>query len=86
MDVTERLPSAEEVLRLLGLRQQSRGSDLLSELLIFGAGVLVGAGIATLLTPVPGSEVRGEISRLLEEVRGKPSAERTGDGQQRGDS
>jgi hypothetical protein len=55
----------DDVLGLMGLESKhSTGAYLASTLGTFGVGLLVGAGIALLLAPKPGSELR-------EDIRGK---------------
>jgi hypothetical protein len=56
--------SREEMIHQLGLDRQYNGLDLLLPALgIFGAGVLVGAGLGLLLAPKSGEELRGDIRR-----------------------
>jgi len=55
----------DDLLGLMGLETKtSTGSYLAGTLGTFGVGLLVGAGIALLLAPKPGSELR-------EDIRGK---------------
>jgi gas vesicle protein len=55
----------DDVLGLVGLESKhSTGAYLAGTLGTFGVGLLVGAGIALLLAPKPGSELR-------EDIRGK---------------
>jgi len=69
-DLTRNLPSAEELLRAIGLqRSRSNGGDLLGGVAVFGAGMLVGAGLALLFAPTSGAEVREQLGSKLEEVR-----------------
>jgi len=69
-DLTRNLPSAEELLRAVGLqRTRSNGGDLLGGVAVFGAGMLVGAGLALLFAPTSGAEVREQLGSKLEEVR-----------------
>lgn len=70
MDLGRNLPSADELLRAIGLqRSRSNGGDLLSGVAMFGAGILVGAGLALLFAPSSGAEVREQIGSRLGEVR-----------------
>jgi hypothetical protein len=71
----------DHVLHTLGLRRmnESHLSDtILPALAIFGAGLLVGAGIALMTTPKSGRELRDDLSRrageLGERVRSKMPA------------
>jgi hypothetical protein len=52
----------DDVLGLLGLSPARSTSGQLAEALgIFGVGLLVGAGVALLLAPKPGQELRDEL-------------------------
>jgi hypothetical protein len=52
----------DDVLGLLGLSTKPSASGHLAEVLgIFGVGLLVGAGVALLLAPKPGQELRDEL-------------------------
>ena len=56
----------EDVLGLIGLEsKQSTGAYLAGTLGTFGVGLLVGAGIALLLAPKPGAELRDDIREKL---------------------
>ena len=64
-----------DIKRALGLlEQRSAGSDLLGRFSLFGAGVLVGAGLALLLTPLSGEEVREKLGERVEETRRQKSS------------
>ncbi len=81
--------SAEDILGALGLeKRRSPAEKMLPMIGIFGAGLLVGAGVALLLSPKSGREVRdaigGAVSRFTaregqgyeggEAMRGTPGA------------
>jgi gas vesicle protein len=69
-DLTRNLPSTEELLRAIGLqRARSHGGEMLGGMALFGAGMLVGVGLALLFAPTSGAEVREQIGSKLEEVR-----------------
>jgi gas vesicle protein len=56
----------EEILNLLGLEsKQSTSKWMLGTLGTFGMGLLVGAGVALMLAPKPGHELRGNIRERL---------------------
>lgn len=56
----------EDILGLLGLEtKSSTGSWLAGTLGTFGLGILVGAGVALMLAPKPGRELRGAIRNRL---------------------
>jgi hypothetical protein len=66
----------DDVLAMLGL--QARESDtarLLGALGTFGVGILVGAGVALLLAPKAGRELRHDIGRKLR--RGESNGDST---------
>ena len=73
----------DDFLGLIGLQsKQSFTRDLLGTLGTFGIGLLVGAGVALLLAPKPGRELRGEIRAKV--TRGKGVVEKPHEGE--GDS
>jgi YtxH-like protein len=56
----------DDLLGLMGLEtKHSTASDLAGTLGTFGVGLLVGAGIALLLAPKPGHELREDIRDKL---------------------
>lgn len=62
--------SADDVLHALGLeRKRSAASKMMPMIGIFGAGLLVGAGIALLLSPKSGREVRDAIGGAVNKMR-----------------
>jgi len=72
------LPAAEDIVRALGLQQyypRSRANnDMFPSLALFGAGLLVGAGLALLLAPTTGRELREEITERATELRDRVAA------------
>jgi len=75
-DLLQSLPSREDIAKALGGRNSgmsgwtsssSTTSDLLPLLGIFGTGLLFGAGLAMLLTPKTGRELRRELSEKMGE-------------------
>jgi len=69
-ELTRSLPSAEEILRAVGLQRARGGAgDLLGGAAVFGAGILVGAGLALLFAPSSGAEVREQLGSRIDEVR-----------------
>jgi len=72
------LPAAEDIVRALGLQQyypRSRANnDMVPSLALFGAGLLVGAGLALLLAPTTGRELREEITERATELRDRVAA------------
>ena len=74
-DLARSLPSAEDVIRALGLQtRRSTGSDVVSSVALFGAGLLVGAGLALLFAPSSGRELREEIGERAAELRDRATA------------
>jgi hypothetical protein len=69
------LPAAEDIIRALGLQQRRHATtDLAPSLALFGAGLLVGAGLALLLAPTTGRELREEITDRASELRDRVSS------------
>jgi gas vesicle protein len=67
----------EDILGALGLQtRSSTASWLFGSLGLFGLGIVVGAGVALVLAPKTGSELRRDIEGRLKTVR-----ERIGNGQ-----
>ena len=64
----------DDVLGLIGLEsKQSTGAYLAGTLGTFGIGLLVGAGIALLLAPKPGAELREDIRDKLRRASNEES-------------
>jgi hypothetical protein len=69
-ELSRNLPSTEELIRALGLHAgRSNGSDIIPSVALFGAGLLVGAGLALLFAPLSGRELREEIGERAAELR-----------------
>jgi hypothetical protein len=69
-DIASSLPGIDEILRTLQSHRGTTAShDLLPGLALFGAGVLLGAGLALLFAPSSGAELRENIGERFEEVR-----------------
>jgi len=66
--------SKEKLLDLMGMKTQSPARTWLSISGLIGLGVLVGAGVALLLTPKTGREVRDTLSGSLRKVGRKASS------------
>jgi hypothetical protein len=62
------LPSAEDLIRALGVETRKR-ADVAPSVALFGAGLLVGAGLALLFAPTSGRELREEIGERATELR-----------------
>lgn len=68
------MPAAEDIVRALGLHTRHGGNDIVPSVALFGAGLLVGAGLALLLAPTSGRELREEIAARASELRGRDAA------------
>jgi len=74
-EFTRNLPSTEEIIRALGLHsRRSNGSELVPSVALFGAGLLVGAGLALLFAPSSGRELREEISERASDLRDRATS------------
>ncbi len=67
-DILSSLPSKEEIADALAGRTHNTGGDVLTALGIFGTGMLLGAGLALLLTPKSGQDLRRDLVERLNEV------------------
>ena len=72
-EFTRNLPSAEDVIRALGLESRKR-ADLAPSMALFGAGLLVGAGLALLFAPTSGRELREELGERAADLRERATA------------
>jgi hypothetical protein len=62
----------DDFLGLIGLEsKRTFTSELLGTLGTFGIGLLVGAGVALLLAPKPGRELRGDIRAKIRHGKGE---------------
>jgi hypothetical protein len=68
------LPSTDEIIRALGLQSRRSGSDIVPSIALFGAGLLVGAGLALLFAPSSGRELREEIGERAAELRDRATS------------
>ncbi len=66
------LPSTDDVIRSLGLRSYQQTSYM-SGWALFGAGILVGAGLALLFAPTSGRELREELGERAQQARERVS-------------
>jgi hypothetical protein len=68
--ITDKIDT-DHLLHTLGLRRMNEShlsETVLPALAIFGAGLLVGAGIALMTTPKSGRELRDDLSRRAGEI------------------
>lgn len=70
-DLTRNLPSGDDIMRAFGgqFRHRSATSETFSSLALFGAGLLVGAGLALLFAPREGRRLREEISERASHLK-----------------
>lgn len=66
--------TTDELIGLLGLQRRARGSDVLSGVALFGAGLLVGAGLALLLAPTSGRELREGLGERAHDIKERVGA------------
>jgi len=68
-DILQALPSKEDIASAVGF--ESRGSaagGMFTAFSIFGAGIILGAGLALLFAPKPGHEIRRDIAEKVGEM------------------
>ena len=68
-DFIRNLPSTEDIIRALGLQTRRTNGDVMPSIALFGAGMLVGAGLALLFAPSSGRELREELGERAAELR-----------------
>ena len=79
-ELTRHLPnnlpsSTDDLIRLIGLQRQRSAADaMLPGVALFGAGLLVGAGLALLLAPTSGKELRSEIGERAADLKDRVGA------------
>lgn len=60
------LPTRDQLMQAFGTKP---ADDMMSSFGIFAAGIVLGAGLAVLFTPRPGSEVREAIGEKISNLR-----------------
>ena len=68
----EAMPTRDQVLHALGGKATAEAT-MMSSFGIFAAGIVLGAGLAVLFAPKPGSEIREAIGEKISNLR--PAAE-----------
>jgi len=64
--------SRDQMAEALGLhRQHGTGEMIVPAMAIFGAGLLVGAGLGLLLAPKSGAELRQDIADSVDDIKDK---------------
>ncbi len=66
------MPTREQLLSSFGVKP---ADDMMSSFGIFAAGIVLGAGLAVLFTPRPGSEVREAIGEKISNLRTASAAD-----------
>jgi hypothetical protein len=65
-DILAALPSKDDLAAGIGLQARpTPAADIFSTLGIFTSGVILGAGLALLLSPKPGREIRHDIGEKV---------------------
>ncbi len=65
-DILQALPSREDVAAAVGLQTRpSTSTEVLGAFGVFGAGILLGAGLALIFAPKAGSEIRHDIAESV---------------------
>ena len=68
-DIVQALPSKEDIANAVGLEARSSpAGDRLAGFGIFGAGIILGAGLALLFAPKAGHEIRHDIAEKVGEM------------------
>ncbi len=76
--LTDSLPTRDDVIKAIGLAtRRSAPVELASVIGVFGAGLLVGAGLALLFAPTTGEQMRRDLGTRLTSVRERQPSEST---------
>ena len=68
-DILQALPSKEDIAGAVGLGARSSTTEnMLTAFAIFGAGMILGAGLALLFAPKAGHEIRHDIAEKVGEI------------------
>lgn len=68
--LAENLPTRDDLVNAIGLAsRRSTTSDFASVIGVFGAGLLIGAGLALLFAPKSGEEMRRDLSDRMSSLR-----------------
>lgn len=75
--ITENLPTREDLLNAVGLMsRRSTSGELATVISVFGAGILIGAGLALLFAPKTGEEMRRDLGERFSSKDGDTEASR----------
>jgi len=65
-DILQALPSKQDIVSAIGLEaREAPSGDMLTAFGIFGAGIMLGAGLALLFAPKAGHEIRHDIAEKV---------------------
>jgi len=68
-DLVQALPSKEDLASAIGLEtRNATGMDTFTAFGVFGAGIILGAGLALLFAPKAGHEIRQDIAERVGEM------------------
>jgi hypothetical protein len=68
-DILQALPSKEDIASAIGLEARTSPTrDMLTAFGFFGAGIILGAGLALLFAPEAGHEIRHDIAEKVGEM------------------
>lgn len=81
-DLLSSLPSKDDLANSMGYQKAAPATDMFAAFSIFGAGLLLGAGLALLFAPKSGTELRSDIANKMGEMNEHFSS-RTADGETR---
>jgi hypothetical protein len=74
--ITENLPTREDVIKAVGLgSRRSSTSDIATVVTVFGAGLLIGAGLALLFAPKRGEETRRDLGERISSMRERDTSQ-----------
>lgn len=72
--ITQNLPTRDELMNAIGLAsRRSTTTDIATVISVFGAGILLGAGLALLFAPKSGEEMRRDLGERFSSSEGEPS-------------
>jgi hypothetical protein len=70
-DILRNLPSRDDIASVISGQTRNADIDIPTALGVFGAGLLLGAGLALLFAPKPGDQLRHDLAEKLDDVRHK---------------
>lgn len=74
-DILQALPTKQELAQAVGLEARSSSTgDMLAVVSIFGAGIILGAGLALMFAPKAGQELRHDLAEKVGTLSGQLNA------------